>query len=228
MNFCQPSFHRIPHVSRRPTASAQETRESILDVAEELFHRVGYAKTTIADIAQEMGMSSANIYRFFPSKSAINDAGCRRLMARMQAAMRATATGPGSAESRLRELVLSTHRHNRDLLTTERRVHDMVDAAMAESWDAIEEHKAACNAIFADLIADGVARGEFAAVTDIPALAETVGNACCSLFHPTLIAQCARPGGGPPDEAPALRLVWLVLEALRNKDRRPMPAGAPS
>lgn len=212
-------------MTRRPITSADETREKILNVAEELFHRIGYAKTTIADIAQAMAMSSANIYRFFPSKSAINDAGCRRLMARMQVGMQAVATGPGTAEERLRALILSTHRHNRDLLTTERRVHDMVDAAIAESWDAIEEHKQACNRIFARLIEDGIAGGEFAPVPDVPGFAETVGNACCSLFHPTLIAQCARADGGPPDETPAFRLVWLLLEALRNTDRRPMPEG---
>lgn len=210
-------------MSRRPTPSAEEIRERILDVAEELFLRVGYAKTTVADIAQALGMSSANVYRFFPSKSAINDAGCRRLMARMEAAMRDVAAGPGSAAERLEAVVLSTHRRNRDLLTEERRVHDMVDAAIAESWEAIEEHKAACHAIFGDLIRDGIAAGEFAPVTDIPAMAETVGNACCSLFHPTLIAQCARGDGGPPDEMPARRLVWLVLEALRNPNRRDMP-----
>ena len=210
-------------MSRLPTPTAEETRGKILNVAEELFHRVGYAKTTMADIAQALGMSSANVYRFFPSKSAVNDAACRRLMARMQAGMRAIATGPGGAEARLTELVMSTHRHNRDLLTSERRVHDMVDAAIAESWDAIAEHKQACNAIFGQIIADGVASGEFVPASDLAAFAETIGNACCSLFHPTLIAQCARPNGGAPDEMPAQRLVWMVLEALRNPARRPMP-----
>ena len=208
---------------RHPAASPEATQEKILDAAVALFHRLGYAKTTIADIARELGMSSANVYRFFPSKSAINDAGCRRLMARLQDGMRAIAEGPGTAAERLHNLVLSTHRHNRDLLTSERRVHDMVDAAIAESWDAIEQHKTACNAIFASLIADGVARGEFSAVPDLAAVAETVGHACCSLFHPTLIAQCARGDGAAPDEGPALRLVWLVLAALRNPDRGAMP-----
>jgi len=210
-------------MSRRPTPSAEEIREKILDVAEELFLRVGYAKTTVADIAQVLGMSSANVYRFFPSKAAINDAGCRRLMARMREEMRAIASTPGTAAARIEALVMSTHRRNRDMLTQERRVHDMVDAAIDQSWDAIEEHKAACNAIFAGLIADGIATGEFTAATDVDALAETVGNACCSLFHPTLIAQCAKADGGPPDELPARRLVWLVLEALRNPNRADMP-----
>jgi AcrR family transcriptional regulator len=35
---------------------------------------MGYQKTAVADIARELGMSPANVYRFFPSKSAINEA----------------------------------------------------------------------------------------------------------------------------------------------------------
>lgn len=212
---------------RTQTLSSDETRQMILDAAEVLFLQVGYVKTTVADIAQALGMSAANIYRFFPSKSAINDAGCRRLMARLRAEMRAIAAGPGSAGERIAALVLSTHRRNRELLTTERRVHDMVETAMAESWEAIEEHKAACNVIFADLIRAGIAAGEFTACDNVDAVAETVGQACCTLFHPTMIAQCARPDhgfdSGHPDETPAHRLIWLVLEALRNPARRPMP-----
>lgn len=42
------------------------SRERILDVAEEHFRRIGYQKTSVADIASCLGMSSANIYRFFP------------------------------------------------------------------------------------------------------------------------------------------------------------------
>jgi len=210
-------------MGRPPLSPAEATRERILDTAEEMFLRIGYAKTTVADIAQALGMSSANVYRFFASKSAINDAVCRRLMARMEAEMRAVAAGPGSAAARLEALILSTHRRNRDLLTQERRVHDMVDAAIAESWEAVEAHKQACNAIFAGLVREGIAAGEFSPVADPELMGETVGSACCSLFHPTLIAQCARPDAGPPDETPARRLVWLVLEALRNRDRRPMP-----
>ncbi len=210
-------------MSRRSITPPAQTREKILDTAEDLFLRVGYAKSTVADIAHMLGMSSANIYRFFPSKSAINDACCRRLMARLRLEMQAIATAPGTAAERLSALILSVHRRNRDLLTRERQVHDMVDAAIAESWDAIEEHKAACNLIFAGLIEEGVAAREFSPTSGFEALAETIGDACCALFHPTLIAQRAKSGDVPPDEAPARRLIWLVLEALRNAAGRPMP-----
>ena len=59
------------------SADAQETRKRILDEARGLFRTYGYAKTTVADIAQACGMSPANVYRFFASKAAINDTICR-------------------------------------------------------------------------------------------------------------------------------------------------------
>jgi AcrR family transcriptional regulator len=55
----------------RQRISAEDMRERILVVAEEHFRRVGYGKTAVADIAGALGMSPANIYRFFSSKSAI-------------------------------------------------------------------------------------------------------------------------------------------------------------
>ena len=45
-----------------------DTRGRIVAAAERLFHQFGYQKTTVADIAKDIGMSSANVYRFFESK----------------------------------------------------------------------------------------------------------------------------------------------------------------
>lgn len=51
---------------------SDEARARILEVAEEHFRSVGYHRTSVADIAAKLGMSAANIYRFFPSRDAIN------------------------------------------------------------------------------------------------------------------------------------------------------------
>lgn len=56
------------------------TRLRIADAAEALFRQIGYQKTSVADIAKECGMSPANVYRFFPSKSAINEAISHRIL----------------------------------------------------------------------------------------------------------------------------------------------------
>ena len=57
----------------RTGADSDEARARILEVAEEHFRRIGYHKTSVADIASELGMSPANVYRFFPSRDAINE-----------------------------------------------------------------------------------------------------------------------------------------------------------
>ena len=54
-----------PQVKTKP----DDTRARIMETAEALFRRLGFAKTAVADIAAELGMSPANVYRFFPSKN---------------------------------------------------------------------------------------------------------------------------------------------------------------
>ena len=80
-----------------------DTRERILVVAERLFRQIGYQKTTVADIAKELRMSPANVYRFFDSKKAIHEGVARVLMGGVEDATQVIATGRGSAASRLRE-----------------------------------------------------------------------------------------------------------------------------
>jgi AcrR family transcriptional regulator len=56
----------------------EETRERIMVKADELFRQFGFGKTTVADIAEELAMSPANIYKFFSSKEAIIQASADR------------------------------------------------------------------------------------------------------------------------------------------------------
>ena len=64
----------------RTGTDPDEVRARILEAAEEQFRRVGYHRTSVADIAAELGMSPANIYRFFPSRDAINESICGRVV----------------------------------------------------------------------------------------------------------------------------------------------------
>src|SRR4030081_4164767 len=89
-----------------------DTRERILVVAERLFREIGYQKTTVADIAKVLRMSPANVYRFFDSKKAIHEGVARTLMGGVEDAAQAIATGRGSADFRLREIMTALHRLN--------------------------------------------------------------------------------------------------------------------
>jgi AcrR family transcriptional regulator len=206
-------------MSRRALVPPQQTQEAILVAAERLFREIGYVKTTIADIAEALGMSSANVYRFFPSKSAINNAICERMIGTILDAMRAAVAAPGPASARLAAMIHSGARLTGELLTDERRVFDMVEAAMTENWDAIAAHIEAVDALAAEVIAQGIADGEFGP-GDPSALADGAMTACGALLHPSMIAQCADE---PDRDRSIARAVWLIVEGLRNKDRSPMP-----
>jgi AcrR family transcriptional regulator len=51
--------------------TAADTRQRILAIAAGLFSRQGYTGTTIADIARELGTTTAALYYHFPSKADI-------------------------------------------------------------------------------------------------------------------------------------------------------------
>jgi AcrR family transcriptional regulator len=56
---------------RPPRNQGAETRERILDVAQELFIRQGYDKTSLRDIALRLGITKAALYYYFERKEDI-------------------------------------------------------------------------------------------------------------------------------------------------------------
>jgi AcrR family transcriptional regulator len=60
-----------PQDAKRADTRQPDTKQRILDIAGELFARQGYTGTSIADIARELGTTTAALYYHFPSKSAI-------------------------------------------------------------------------------------------------------------------------------------------------------------
>src|SRR5262245_6266694 len=168
-----------------------DTRERILVVAERLFREIGYQKTTVADIARELRMSPANVYRFFDSKKSINAGVAKRLMGEVEEAAGKIAGGKtGAATERLRQLLTTIHRMNSDRYVADAKMHDMVAVAMEEDWDVCRMHMESIIATIGTVIADGAASGEFR-VADVNVAANCTCAAMVRFFHPQLIADCA-------------------------------------
>jgi AcrR family transcriptional regulator len=56
---------------RPPRSQGAQTRERILDIALELFTRLGYEKTSLRDIAERLGITKAALYYYFERKEDI-------------------------------------------------------------------------------------------------------------------------------------------------------------
>lgn len=199
-----------------PASRADETRARIEETAERLFRAMGYQKTAVADIARELGMSPANVYRFFPSKSAINEAIADRLLGGMRAEIEAIARGPGAATDRLRRLLSALFERKVEVFFGERRLHDMVSAAIEEHWGVIQRYLDAVHAAVRRVLEDGAAAGEFAA-PDPSAAAHTVMHAVVAWNHPALLETCIARKGQTVEELRAQNaaMTEFVLRALR-------------
>ncbi|MCW3477184.1 TetR/AcrR family transcriptional regulator [Limobrevibacterium gyesilva] len=189
---------------------AESTRAAIVETAEQLFRTLGYQKTAVADIARALKMSPANIYRFFPSKAAINEAICARIVGGLSELAWQVARGPGSAADRLRLLFQTLQQQTMALAFREKRMHDMVAVAMDEHWAVIKEHVHAIDTALRHIVMDGQASGEFARL-DPDATGRLLHATMIGFSHPTVMQQCMA------DDLPAMArdMAEFCLRALR-------------
>ncbi len=178
----------MPPVAHRTKETADETRERIARVAEEMFRRMGFAKTAVADIAAELGMSPANVYRFFPSKNAIVEAICSRILLEMEDEIRAILGQPQPARARIFALFQAILVHHRETFISERRLHDMVLVAIELNWESIEAHKKRIGAGVQSLLEEGMEDGVFVS-HDAAAASQILLSAMVRYCHPILIAE---------------------------------------
>ncbi|MEC9243949.1 TetR family transcriptional regulator [Nitratireductor rhodophyticola] len=198
----------------RTRTDPEETRSRILEVAENFFRSIGYQKTSVADIAAEVGMSPANVYRFFPSKGAINECICGRIVEEVAAIAFSIARTNAPAPEKLSRLLTSIHEHNKATLIKEKRTHEMVAVAMQENWSIIKAHIERMTTIMEGIIREGVEAGDFD-VDDPAEAARCVKTAFVPFFHPLLIEHCIQHG---EDTEQGLReQLRFILKALGKR-----------
>lgn len=186
-----------------------DTSERILLEAERLFRHYGYAKTTMADIAEACQMSPANLYRFFASKSALMEGICSKIGAQTERRFLQIAHSDGTASQRLtrvaEEMLINTLENYLD----HRKVHELVVVAMDQQWSAVKAHLDRVCKIIQKIIEDGMKTGEFAQQNP-ERTAKAVHAAWVTLCHPVIVAQKL----DDEDRATPAELAALVVRSL--------------
>ena len=109
-------------------------RRQIAQAAIRLHREIGFKKTTVADIARGASMSPANVYRFFPSKQAIEEAVAADLFEQVSAAATLAARGGGSVPERLRAALRAISQLHDNRLANDSKLHELLAAAVREDW----------------------------------------------------------------------------------------------
>ncbi|HZR37560.1 MAG TPA: TetR family transcriptional regulator [Nevskia sp.] len=197
---------------RNAAQTQPETRDRILAEAERVFRAYGYAKTTVADIAKACGMSPANVYRFYESKAAINEAITAQILKRQEDLALSIAAERRPAAQRLKKLIVEMHRFTCEQYLNESQVHEIVRKAMDEQWSVIDAHIERLRLLYRAVIADGVRAGEFAG-RDAEQRGTCVFNAIMPFCHPQLVAEKFAEDHG----VQAAMMADFLIEALRAR-----------
>jgi AcrR family transcriptional regulator len=133
----------------------------IMEVAKQLYRRIGHKKTTVADIARQLSMSPANVYRFFPSKQAIEGAVVGALLDEVIVAALDSAQRDGPATERLKAVLRTIERFHAARFASDSRLYELVATAARENWPIVIAYANRLNSLVAQLISEGQAGGEF-------------------------------------------------------------------
>ncbi|WP_349962525.1 TetR/AcrR family transcriptional regulator [Rhizobium sp. ZPR3] len=214
----EPEFQEQgPYSSALDEATLAQGRDRILDVAERHIRRIGHRKTTVADIASDLGTSRANVYRFFPTRAAIDSSVCGRIIKEVAETAFVVARADAPASKKLAELLNILHRHSRMTLMEERPIHELLVAAASENWGTMNAHGERIRAITEAIIRQGLQTGEFR-VDDADHATRGVITAFLPFFHPVLLEQRVQEGEDMADAVHAQ--IRFIMRALGTSDWR--------
>ncbi len=200
---------------RKPGRPTIDRRDEILDAAHRLYDRIGFEKTTIGDIAGDLAMSPANIYRSFPNRRAIDEAIAARRLSQIEDAAWSGARSSPEAPVALRTMVTKVHTVSRELMFDGERLNELCAIAAREHWGVVDNYLNSLRGAIRHVIMEGQRSGQFAK-TDPEAAASTALHALMAVWHPRMIE-----AAGAADLTPiADDLCALIVDALSNKMTR--------
>jgi AcrR family transcriptional regulator len=136
-------------------------------------------------------MSPANVYRFFASKSEINEAVARRVLAEIETAVKDVAKSKGPASKNLHDVIETIEALNSRRFSSDRKLHDLLETAYNEHWPIVAAHIEVIDKALAQVVSAGMASGEFKK-GDADLIAILVRSACVRFCHPRLMVESAQ------------------------------------
>ena len=176
-------------------------RQQILQAADEHFRLYGYRKTTLADIAKSIHLSTPYIYKFFDSKQAIGEAMCWHCLSAALSEIEESVAATKSPVERLRRVFLGLEGIIWRLLSEQKKIYEMVTASFEENWESIGRFKDGILQIIRKIVVQGRESGEFERKTPLEETAKAIAQTTELFYHPTLVAQS---GKSRADEALAV------------------------
>ena len=162
------------------------TRLRILDKADELFHRLGFYKTTVADIARELEMSPANIYKSYASKEALVQAVADWNLSQFKATISEALKEEKKSSAKLKVLATTIYQFHKNKFRSDHEMYRLMVAAHDEQWQCVLEFKAFLRCTLAEIIEEGLKGREFSHL-EVSIEAEVLFDSLTWIINPLLM-----------------------------------------
>lgn len=196
-----------PGTARGPVD--HEVRDQIVAAATEHFRLYGYEKTTVSDLAKQIGFSKAYIYKFFDSKQAIGELICGNCLREIEASVRVAVEGADRPPEKLRRMFKAIVESSLRLFFEDRKLYDIAASAATEHWEPVRAFEGRIRAMLMDILREGREAEEFERKTPLDEAEAAIYLVMRPYFNPLLLQHSF----GFVDHAPAL-LSSLVLRSL--------------
>jgi len=113
----------------------------LLRIAAEHLARFGARRLTVVGVAEEAGMTHANVYRYFPSKAELIDAVAGQWLKEVEATLADIADSPDPADDKLERFVFAIARSYRICAETNPHVFDVYVSAVEHSRGIARKHR---------------------------------------------------------------------------------------
>jgi AcrR family transcriptional regulator len=200
--------------SRLPLPPTVPTDIRILDIAAEHIRRYGVERTTITGIAAEAIMSHANIYRYYPSKSALFDEITASWLKQLEAGLRAIADAPDPAFDKLERILFAVHRAYRDKLESDPAIFALFADAAAAGNAVVRKHRSRVELEIQRTLEEGTS-GDLFEINEQKQAIAFVFDSMHRFIHPVSVRLDAEVPRAVL-EGRAARISGLVLRALAS------------
>ena len=184
-------------------------RQEIRQAANEHFRLYGYRKTTLADIAESLHLSTPYIYKFFESKQAVGEAICSHCLGAILAEIAESVDATKSPVEKLRRVFTGLEKRAWQVRCEHRKIYDLVSASFEEGWGSVVRFKEGIFQLIRKIIVCGRESGAFERKTPLEETARAIARMTELFFQPTLLDQA-----GKSQEEEALAVANVAVRSL--------------
>ena len=162
-------------------------RDQIAKAARECFAHYGYDKTTVSDLAREIGFSKAYIYRFFESKQAIGAAICGECVDDLYQQVREAVDQGEDATDKMRRFSRTVTTATVELLFTDRKLYEIAAHASSENWEVVQAYSVRLQDLLEEILKEGRESGEFERKTPLDETRRSIFYALKPFIDPVFL-----------------------------------------